>query len=311
MLILKELPEARLPPGAVAFGNFDGVHIGHQALLARLRAAAADLPGGATAISFWPHPLLLLRPEAAPAAVDTLAGRLSAMERCGVDRAVVLRTDADLLARPPSWFAELLFDRMAAKVLIAGRDARFGQGGRGDLSLLRNTASAMDAAVEAFDPVIYDQAPVSSSRVRALVSQGDVAGAAALLGRAFCLRGSVLHGDARGAGLGFPTANIEAPEQVQPAAGVYASRIRIDGSWHDSVTNAGFRPTFDASQWRIETHVIGWSGDLYGRDVAVALLELIRPEQRFAGLAELRAQIARDCDRSLHLLAERRATSCT
>lgn len=311
MRILSELPDAPLAAGAVAFGNFDGVHVGHQALLARLAAAAADLPGGATAITFWPHPLLLLRPDAAPAAVDTLTGRLQAMARCGVDRVVVLRADAALLARPAEWFAAVLFERLAASVLIAGRDARFGHGGRGDLSLLRAAARHRGATVIPFDPVLRDQAPVSSSRIRRLITAGDMVGAAALLGRAFCLRGEVTHGDGRGAELGFATANMAAAAQVRPAAGVYASRIQIDDVWHDAVTNAGFRPTFAGKEWRIETHVMGWQGDLYGRDLSVALLDRIRDERRFAGLRELRAQIAQDCQASRRLLAERAATSCT
>lgn len=312
MLILRELPDSPLPPGAVAFGNFDGVHIGHQALLKQLRRAATAMSGASTVVTFWPHPLHLLRPEIAPPAVDTVAGRLAALERCGVDRVLVLQVSAEFLARSAAWFAgDVLFGCLAARVLIAGRDARFGHGGVGDLALLRQTAASVGAVVQPFEPVRLGGAAVSSSRIRQMLTDGAVAAAAQLLGRAFCLRGEVVHGDARGAGLGFPTANLLVPEQVRPAAGVYASRVELSDGWHDAVTNLGVRPTFHGLTWRAETHLLDWQGDLYGQEIAVALIDRIRDERRFVDPADLKAQILRDCDTAATLLKRPSTTSCT
>ncbi len=301
---LFELPREPLPSATVAFGNFDGVHMGHRAMLTELRALAEDLPGGVTVVTFWPHPLAILRPALAPPMVDSLQGRLSWLERCGVDRTLVLRFDADLGARSAEWFArDVLFGLLGAAVLVAGKDARFGQGGRGDMALLRRCAVESGAVVRSFAQIAHQGAPVSSSRIRELVAEGRLMDAAAMLGRPFCLHGRVVHGDARGGTIGFPTANLEAPGQVQPGAGVYASRLQVDGTLLDGVTNAGTRPTVAGQGWRVETHLPGWSGDLYGRDVSLRLIKRIRDERRFNSVDDLKAQIGRDCVVAMSVLA--------
>jgi riboflavin kinase/FMN adenylyltransferase len=247
--------------------------------------------------------------------VDTLRGRLAWLERYGAERVLVLRFDAELAARPAEWFArEVLFGALGAGVLVAGEDARFGHRGEGDLALLRRCAGEAGATVQLFDQVANGDAPISSSRIRQLVAAGDVRSAAALLGRPFCLHGKVVHGDARGGTIGFSTANLDAPDQVQPAAGVYASRLQIDGQLLDGVTNAGRRPTVGGQDWRVETHVPGWSGDLYDREVSLHLIAYIRPEVRFEGVQELKAQIGRDSAQAMQILASLPPgplTSCT
>jgi riboflavin kinase/FMN adenylyltransferase len=284
-------------PAAVAFGNFDGVHLGHQALLTAVRHAADRLGGPATVVTFDPHPLAILRPEGAPPAVDTLETRLELLRGLAIDRVVVLRFDHALAAQSADWFArEALVRRLHARHIAVGPDVRFGHGGLGRLALLQEVLAEVGGTVEPFGGVWLEGAVVSSSRVRQSVLDGDLPLAERLLGRPFCLRGPVIHGDARGRSIGFPTANLEVPGQVLPALGVYATLLRIDGELLPAVTNIGMRPTFAGTRVQVEAHVLDWQEDLYGRNVELHVLERLRGEQRFAGIDALKAQIALDID---------------
>ena len=298
--------------GAATFGNFDGVHLGHRALVAELRARARELGGPALVVTFEPHPLRVLRPDHAPPALDDLDARLQLLEQAGVDAALVLRFDRALSRKPARWFADtVLFSR--ARVVLAGYDARFGAGGHGDVQLLRRVAAERGGRVELFDALQMDGGVVSSSRIRNLVEAGGVAQAAALLGRPFALRAPIVHGDHLGRTLGFPTANLAVPHMrdrqlVRPAAGVYAARLLVGakglaGSLSlPAVCNLGERPTVGGKEWRVEAHALDWSGDLYGRLATLELLARIRPERRFPGLEALKAQIELDCAAARALL---------
>lgn len=281
---------------AATFGNFDGVHMGHRALLADVRQAAARIGGQSLVVTFDPHPLAVLRPERAPRMVDNLAGRLQGMQQCGVEVAVVLRFDMAMSQRSAHWFAhDLLLDQLGARSLTVGADTRFGHGGTGTFALLQTLGGQVGATVTARPPVVHRGEVVSSSRVRRAVEAGDVELAGELLARPFALRGEVVLGDQRGRTLGFPTANIAAPSQIQPAAGVYATWLVLqDGRHLPSVTNCGMRPTFAGTQWRVETYALDFSGDLYGQRVSVAFVRRLRAEQRFDGPGALTAQIHRD-----------------
>jgi len=296
--ILHDLPQAPLPRrAALTFGNFDGVHIGHAALLSVVSQAARKLHGPCTVVTFDPHPLRLLRPESAPLAVDTLAGRLAALQALGVDRTVVLRFDADFAARPAEWFArDVLVRALGASHIVTGPDARFGRGGCGDADLLRRVAADSGGHVEIFQGILHGGAFVSSSRVREAVAAGDVAEAASLLGRPFCLRGDVVHGDGIGTSLGFPTANLASPGQVQPADGVYAALAQVGGQTLDAVVHLGARPTFAAARPQVEVHLLDWTGDIYGCAVDLHVIKRLRGVQRFAGTTELTAQIRCDIE---------------
>jgi riboflavin kinase / FMN adenylyltransferase len=303
--VLFGLPEERFSrPGAVAFGNFDGVHLGHRALLRKLRDAARAIDGQSVVITFDPHPLTVLDPPRAPQPIDTLRGRLLHLDEAGVDRVIVLGFDAELRDRSAHWFAtEVLCRGGSAGLIVAGYDCRFGRGGDGDIELLRTVAAEHSARVELFRAISSDGAVVSSSRIRTLVAAGKVADAAQLLARPFALRGSVARGDAIGRTIGFPTANVEAPEQIQPGAGVYAVRLHVDGQMLPAVCNAGVRPTVtEGEQWRVEAHCLDFDGDLYGAEVSLEFITRIRHERRFAGLDALKEQIARDCRTARELL---------
>ncbi len=291
--------------GAVTFGNFDGVHLGHRALLLQVVQSARQLGGPATVVTFDPHPLTLLRPDRAPRAVDSLQGRLERLEQAGVDRVWVLRFDAEFAARSPEWFAqEVLLGAAGAAAITIGPDTRFGHRGRGDLQLLQTLAAQRGAVVQVRPAALWAGEPVSSSRVRHEVAAGRVQEAAELLARPWSLHGLVVHGDQRGRTIGFPTANLEAPAQVQPAAGVYACRALLaDGRTVGAVTNCGVRPTFDHAAWRVEAHLFDFEGDLYGQWLRLEFLQRLRPEQRFASAAELVAQISADSDQARQVLA--------
>lgn len=291
-------------PGAVAFGNFDGVHRGHRAIIDRLRANAAADGGLATVVTFDPHPLSLLAPQRAPAAIDTLAGRLSRLDDAGAQAVIVMKFDDELRDRSAAWFArEVLCRASAASVVTAGYDCRFGRGGEGDFELLRVIAAEEGARVELFDAVRAGNEIISSSKIRQLIAAGDVELAAQWLGRPFALRGQVVRGDALGRTIGFPTANVSAPFQLQPAAGVYAAWLRLGARKIEAVCNAGVRPTVDAgTQWRVEAHCFDFDEDIYDAEVSLELVARLRDERRFDGLDALKSQIANDCRRAKQVL---------
>jgi riboflavin kinase/FMN adenylyltransferase len=297
----------------VAFGNFDGVHLGHQALLAQVRQAAARWGGPATVVTFEPHPLVLLRPELAPPAVDDLATRLALFAAHGVERTVVLHFDVDLAAQSADWFArQALVARLGARCVVTGPDVHFGRGGAGDLGLLQRVLAEVGGEVEMCTGVAVDGAPVSSSRVRRAVANGEVELARRLLGRPFCLRGEVVHGDARGRTLGFPTANVDTGGQVLPGHGVYACMARVDGEVHDAVVNVGRRPTFAGREVRVEGHLLDVAGvDLYGRTLELEVLARLREERRFDSLDALLTQIGRDAAHARSVCAAERAATAS
>jgi riboflavin kinase/FMN adenylyltransferase len=263
--------------------------------LRQVRAAADTLHGEALAVTFAPHPLTVLQPQKAPPAIDTLDARLEGLAAAGIDATYVITFDADLARRSAEWFArELLCGMLGAQVVVVGPGTRFGHGGRGDRALLERVLGECGGRVEVCDGVIWQGAPVSSSRVREAVRDGAVEAAAAMLGRPYCLRGVVVRGDARGRTIGFPTANVAAPGAVLPRLGVYACRLGCDGTWHDAVTNVGVRPTVAGEALRVEAHVLDFEGDLYGRAVELEILRHLRDEHRFPDVDALRAQIAAD-----------------
>ncbi|HAN30059.1 MAG TPA: riboflavin biosynthesis protein RibF [Myxococcales bacterium] len=299
------------PPSAVAFGNFDGVHVGHRALFAHLREVAQEQHLRVTALTFDPHPLQLLRPELAPRALDTLAWRRHWLEQAGAAHVEVLRFDQELRLKSAEWFAEhILFRRLNAKILVVSDESRFGHQGRGDRQLLEQMAPRFGVKILRCEAVVRSGTPVSSSRIRRLVAAGEVTLANEMLERRFALRGQVIHGDGRGRTIGFPTANLAVDSQVHPASGVYAGWLvrQLPGQpdqWRQpAVCNIGVRPTVDGTRHQIEAHVIDWQGDLYGQSLSLHIEQRLRGERRFESIERLQEQIARDRDRAQVILAE-------
>lgn len=283
------------PPSAVALGAFDGVHLGHRALLrtALTRARAAGLE--AVACTFDPHPMEVLQPERAPRPITTLDERLALIGETGVDAVVVLAFTRELASIEPEAFVkDVLLGRLRAREIVVGYNHRFGRGARGDARLLQDLAARLGFQAHVVPPMTVDGAAVSSTEIRAALQRGDVTTAARDLGRPYAIAGQVTAGAGRGRTLGVPTANIESDRPVLVARGVYRGRTHVDGRSHATVVNVGVRPTFGETTLAVEAHLLDFTGDLYGRRVRLDLLDRLRDEMRFPSVDELKAQIARD-----------------
>jgi riboflavin kinase/FMN adenylyltransferase len=298
-----EISAADLPPpacrgGAVAVGNFDGVHLGHAALVSRLRAMAEAVGGPAVAVMFDPHPIALLAPERLLPLLTTPADRAELLQRAGADHVVILRTTPELLRLEAREFLDtILGDRLAANAVVEGFNFRFGRGRAGDLELLGAWCRRRDVEFAVVGRQAVDCAVVSSSRVRTALEAGDVAAAARLLGRQYRLRGVVGAGAKRGRTLGFPTANLTEPATLVPGDGVYAARVMLaDGSTWPGAANIGPNPTFGEQTRKLEVHLIGFDGDLYGQPIAVDFISRLRETRQFAGPADLVAQLRLDVE---------------
>lgn len=295
---LESLRTLGWPTPAVTVGNFDGVHRGHRALVDAVRAAADRLGGWAGALTFDPHPARLLAPERAPATLLPLSRRAALLGAAGLDALAVLPFTPQIANLAPTAFAEqVLRGALGARAVVVGEGFRFGRGRGGDVSELRRLGRLLGFEVHTLAPVLQQGEPVSSTRVRLALAAGDVEQAAALLGRPYDIEGLVVHGDARGRSLGFPTANLEPEVELLPRAGVYAGRCALPGetlALRAAVVNIGSRPTFAGRQVRVEAHLLDFSADLYAQSLRVELHARLRDEQRFAGPAALVEQIHAD-----------------
>jgi riboflavin kinase/FMN adenylyltransferase len=282
--------------GAVSVGNFDGVHRGHAALVAELVARARRVGGPAVAVTFDPHPIALLAPERLQPLLTTPADRAELLQAAGADHVVVLKTTPELLHQEAREFLDGLFgDRLAVRAVVEGFNFRFGRGRAGDNELLADWCRGRGVALTVVPPFTLDGAVVSSSRVRSALEAGDVAAAARLLGRPYRLRGAIGTGAKRGRALGFPTANLERPATLVPGDGVYAVRaVLADGSAWPAAANVGPNPTFGEQARKVEAHLIGFAGDLYGRPLAVDFMARLRATRLFAGPADLVEQLRTD-----------------
>lgn len=290
-------------PAAVAIGVFDGVHRGHQAVLRRLTERAGAMGGRSIALTFDPHPLEFLDPSRAPRLLTSIGQRASVMEACGVEILGVLPFQQIRDLDPALFAVEILSLRLHARWVTVGENFRFGRDRQGDAGLLLEVGEREGFGVDVVSMVGGESEAISSTRIRALLDGGDVEGAAELLGRRFELQGPVVHGDARGASIGFPTANLHVPERMAvPANGVYAAHATVRGVAHRAVVNIGVRPTFGSNVRTVEAHLIDFDGDIYGEEVSIAFVARLREERRFESLDALVQQISRDRERSIDIL---------
>jgi riboflavin kinase/FMN adenylyltransferase len=281
--------------GAVSIGNFDGVHRGHQALLAELRRQAAAAGGPAVAMTFDPPPVLLLRPDAAPAALTTLADRTALMQTHGADEVVVLQTTPELLQRSArEFFDGVLRHGLAARVVVPGFNFAFGHNREGNVQTLLTLCREAGMGCVPVPPLEVDGQPVSSSRIRGELLRGDVTTATGLLGRPYRLAGTVVPGQRRGQTIGFPTANLDHVATLIAANGVYAVRVHHAGRDWAGAANIGPNPTFGEQARKIEVHLLDFHGDLYGATLTVDFLQRLRDTRKFAGVEELVAQLHAD-----------------
>ena len=281
---------------SVTIGNFDGVHLGHQELIARARAKSDEVGCKTLVLSFFPHPLWVICPDKAPPLLTPFHVKKRILEMYGVDIFVAIEFSREFAGWTHHRFLEeILVERLRCVHLVVGPDFRFGKGRAGDIEFLKNNAPF---TVEVVQPVLVRGEPVSSTRIRKLLmDEGDVSLAAELLGRAYRLSGRVVKGDSRGHELGFPTANLEpVSRSLVPKRGTYLTRTLLNGEGcYPSVTNIGKNPTFGEREGlRVETHLIGFDGDLLDKEISVEFIERIRDEMRFGSPEELVSQIRED-----------------
>ncbi len=293
-------------PWFVAVGKFDGVHRGHQAVLRAAVKAAARAGARAGALTFEPHPMEVLRPGSLPPLLASREDRARLLLEHGAERVVELRFDSAMAAVTAEDFIRDLASRGRVRRLYAGPDWRFGHRGAGTVDLAREVGRSLDMEVVTLPVLTWREIPISSSRIREALLAGRIAWGREMLGRVYDVPGTVVHGQGRGAGIGFPTANVEVSHRlVLPEAGVYAVRVRVGGAWRHSVANLGVRPTFGSGgPQTLEAHIFDFTGDLYGAHVRVAFVSRLRGEHRFASVAALRAQIAHDAERARAVLAQ-------
>lgn len=285
--------------GCVAtIGNFDGVHRGHQAVLADLRGVADRMDLPATVITFEPYPREFFAPDRAPARLTRLRDKLPLFAAQGMDRTLCLAFNAELARMSAERFIEeLLVDGLGVRFLMVGDDFRFGQGRAGDYAMLAEHGARLGFQVARMRTVSEGGERISSTRIREALSRGDLAEAECLLGRRYSVEGRVARGDALGRELGWPTANLRFPRRRPPLHGIFTVRVEGAGlnDW-PGVASLGTRPTLDGTDYRIEVHLLDFEGDLYGRRIRIHFLEWLRDEARFETLEALTTQIARDVE---------------
>ena len=273
---LQEASDGSVRGCALCLGNFDGVHLGHQALFAE-----AAKHGQLVALTFEPHPGKVLQPQLAPRLIDSLPRKLELLEAHRVQAVVVQPFSAAYARTPPEAFEAALFDGLGARTVIVGYDFAYGLKRAGTVERLHLAAASRGAQVKRVSPVSVEGVVVSSSKIREFVLEGRVEAAHCLLGRPFDLDGLVVKGSQRGRALGFPTANVDTPNELRPATGVYAVKVRIlgapDALWYGGAANIGVKP-FDGAEATIEAHLLDFEGDLYGKRLRVQFLERLRSE---------------------------------
>ncbi|MEJ0062576.1 MAG: riboflavin biosynthesis protein RibF [Alphaproteobacteria bacterium] len=287
-------------PAIYVLGNFDGVHLGHKALIAHARALGAGKDMAVAVLTFEPHPRQFFAPGLPPFRLTTPAQKAEFLDEAGADVIQVMNFDGALAAIPAQDFAEKILVECGAKVVVAGEDFRFGHDRHGDMERMAGWLKPHGVDVVALPPVRDAQGQrYAASTARALLQSGQVRAANAILGREWAIRGIVGRGDRRGQALGFPTANIMLGEYLRPQYGVYAIRARQhrrgeSGEWIGGVANIGRRPTVGGEREWLEAHLFDFAADIYDQEWDIALVDFIRPERKFSGLDELRAAIAED-----------------
>ena len=294
---------------AVTIGNFDGVHLGHRVIFERLVAEARREGCKAAAITFDPHPKMVLHPERRPFyLLSTSEEKTRLIGALGVDVLILIPFTLEYAqTTAESFVREVLWERLRVRKVLIGHDYTFGRGREGNADFLREAGSRLGFAVEVISPVRVGETMVSSTTIRKALLAGEVRFAATLLGRPYNVRGEVIHGSGRGAGLGFPTANVLPEKELLPPGGVYAIRVLFEGRRHDGVLSIGTNPTFageirTGASCAIEAHLFGVAEDLYGKTLDLLFIDRLRDQVRFETAAALSAQIERDIRQARDIL---------
>jgi len=304
MLVEDEL--ARVMPEretALTIGVFDGIHLGHQFLIGKLKEEAVLEGLLSGVVTFNRHPRLVLSPQSRITYLTSLKERIELLKGLGVEFVVTLSFTPELAQLGAREFIGLLRRYLRMRRLVIGPDFALGRGREGGVHALEALGEKLDFSVEVVPPIVYQGEVVSSTAIRGALSKGDVEKVSELLGRRFTLAGQVSKGDERGKILGFPTANlIPAPEQALPADGVYATRAFLSETVYQAVTNIGVRPTFGSGQRLVEVHLLDFDGELYGQELKIELVDRLRDEMKFSSAGELKAQMVRDVTQARAIL---------
>jgi len=307
MDLLRDLDhvDPKFKGGALSVGVFDGVHLGHQKVLARTAERARALGAAPVVFTFHPHPMEILRPAVAPPLIETFGQKLELMRRLGIQAVVWPEHVERILSMSPEDFLRrIVVGALDARVLVEGRDFRFGARRAGHADQLVSLAAAHGLEAEVVDDVVVDGERVSSTRIRSLLAEGRVADAARCLGRPYAYLGTVVEGHHRGQPLGYPTVNLSAPRFLIPAEGVYAGWAEVHGRRYGAAVSVGRAPTFHAHEpVTVEAFLLDFEGELYGDQVTVEFVELLRPQEAFPNAEALKRQMADDCDRVREILA--------
>ena len=294
-----ETLRAHLSAPIATIGNFDGLHRGHQAIVRTVLDRGRATGGSSLLLTFEPHPLKVLAPERAPRMLTTRRQKLALIETTGIEFLLILPFTKEL--------ADVTADRFVTRYLAGGLGARevyvganfnFGRDRVGNAELLIRLCGDLGIRAEQVAEVRYLDSPISSSRIRRALQSGEVELARELLGRPYVVEGSVVHGESRGARLGFPTANLEPRNELVPQDGVYVTEALVEGMPHPAVTNIGGRPTFEGASYAVETHLLDGPGDLYGKPMDIRFLARLRPELKFESPQALVAQVQKDVRRA-------------
>ena len=287
-------------PSVLTLGVFDGLHLGHQLIMRTIVERARAVGAVPTVITFDPHPRAVLHPESAPPLLQTFDQKIEAFGVLGIEQTIVVRFTKEFASiRADQFLREVVKDRLHAREVYLGKGFAFGHNREGNIDLLRKLGDELCFVAGEVSEVRLRGKRVSSSKIRELLTRGQVNLARRMLGRPYGVEGLVERGAERGHKLGFPTANLHPHNRVIPRNGVYVTGTLIEGQWRRSVTNIGLRPTFgEATEPSVETYVMNWDGDLYGDVVRVRFLYRLRDERKFASIEELKTQIKRDVDRA-------------
>jgi riboflavin kinase / FMN adenylyltransferase len=294
----------KFPNPVLTLGNFDGVHLGHQAIFRKIVERTREINGTAMAFTFEPHPLKVLAPDRSPLLLNTFHGKMKLMEAAGMQAVICAEFTREFAEQNPETFAEkVMVEGIGVKEVYVGYDYAFGKGREGSIESLQNVGRRHGFAVGVVDAVRVDGVVVSSSLVRDLVAGGRMDEAVRYLGRHYSIEGTVVHGESRGHTLGFPTANIHTPNELIPPTGVYAVRCTVGGRTIDGVASLGVRPTFGTGPLSIEVFLFDYDGDLYGKHMEASFIKRLRGEERFPDADALVHQIRMDVEQAREILA--------
>ena len=295
----------------ITIGNFDGVHIGHLSLFRRVKELAKTLEGESIIVTFYPHPIKVLSPSNGPPLITPHEQKMQLIEEAGIDAFVVIEFTSDFATMTAHDFVhQIIHTKIGARAVVVGPDYRFGHKREGDIPALTKMGQELNFEVHVVPDITLNGVEVSSSTIREFVTAGDLKRAREMLGRDYQVAGKVVRGRDRGGRLlGFPTANLELIDELTPRPGVYATEVFIDDQVYDGATNIGYSPTFKNGAFSVETHILDFSEEIYGKIIQVRFVERLRDEKTFSGPEELSQQIQKDVELAKEVLVRHRTST--